>query len=267
MRRIAFAIIALLGIITTPSAFAQVSTITQAKALAGNVTPGDTAGYPITISQPGAYRLDSNLTVPNGQYGIFVGVNNVDIDMNGFTLTGSGVGTYGVISNSGESRIHDGVINRFRYSGIYLRNNAWTIDNMQIVRNGGMGVDSSNFQYLTIQKSLIAANGGYGIQAGDNASIYVSTVSNNSIGVVCNYKCRVESSTLSNNTTYGAYMGSGIALGNIFAENGELAIRDDATLDVGQASNIFIGNSAASASLNQRQGIDLTPNQCVGKPC
>jgi hypothetical protein len=34
--------------------------IDQNKALAGNVTPGDTPGFPVIISQPGSYRLDSN---------------------------------------------------------------------------------------------------------------------------------------------------------------------------------------------------------------
>ena len=30
--------------------------IDQTKALAGNVTPGDTPGFPVTISLPGSYR-------------------------------------------------------------------------------------------------------------------------------------------------------------------------------------------------------------------
>ena len=39
--------------------------INQAKALAGGVTAGDTAGFPATISQSGSYRLTGNLTVPD----------------------------------------------------------------------------------------------------------------------------------------------------------------------------------------------------------
>ncbi|NWG73776.1 MAG: hypothetical protein HXY24_04090 [Rubrivivax sp.] len=35
--------------------------ITQAKALAGNVTPGDAPGFPVTISQPGKYKLAGHL--------------------------------------------------------------------------------------------------------------------------------------------------------------------------------------------------------------
>ena len=38
-----------------------VTLIDQNKALAGSVTPGDTPGFPVTISQPGSYRLSGNL--------------------------------------------------------------------------------------------------------------------------------------------------------------------------------------------------------------
>jgi hypothetical protein len=75
--------------------------IDQNKALAGNVTPGDTANFPVTISQPGSYRLSSNLTVPSGQSGIVITVPNVTIDLNGFGITssvqGPGSGAFGII--------------------------------------------------------------------------------------------------------------------------------------------------------------------------
>ena len=37
--------------------------IDQNRALAGNVTPGDAPGFPVTLSQPGSYRLSGNLRV------------------------------------------------------------------------------------------------------------------------------------------------------------------------------------------------------------
>ena len=39
--------------------------IDQNRALAGNVTPGDTPGLPVSITQPGSYKLSGNLTLPN----------------------------------------------------------------------------------------------------------------------------------------------------------------------------------------------------------
>jgi hypothetical protein len=60
--------------------------ITQAKALSENVTPGDTAGFPVTLSRSGAYVFGSSLTVPADKDCIQANAHNIDMDMNGFTL-------------------------------------------------------------------------------------------------------------------------------------------------------------------------------------
>src|SRR5882724_9211008 len=62
--------------------------ITQAKALAGNVTPGDAAGFPVTITVPGSYVLAGNLEVPVSKTGIVVNATEVSIDLNGFRING-----------------------------------------------------------------------------------------------------------------------------------------------------------------------------------
>src|SRR6266850_592227 len=60
--------------------------IDQNRALAGNVTPGDAPGFPISITQPGSYRLSGNLTVPAATNGIEISASNVTIDLNGFSI-------------------------------------------------------------------------------------------------------------------------------------------------------------------------------------
>lgn len=72
---------------TAAAAFAQ-ATIDHNKALAGGINPGDAPGYPITLSQPGSYKLMSNLVVPAGQGGIEITANNVTLDLNGFSIVG-----------------------------------------------------------------------------------------------------------------------------------------------------------------------------------
>src|SRR5580693_1218836 len=63
--------------------------INQANALAGNVTPGDAPGFPVTISVAGSYRLSSNLTVPDANTdAIDITVSHVTIDLNGFSIIG-----------------------------------------------------------------------------------------------------------------------------------------------------------------------------------
>ena len=66
-----------------------VKLIDQAAATNGNVTPGDSRGFPVTISQSGSYRLSSNLTVPDAYTNaIEIRANHVTLDLNGFTISG-----------------------------------------------------------------------------------------------------------------------------------------------------------------------------------
>lgn len=66
--------------------------INQARALAGNVTVGDTPGFPVSINTAGYYVLTSNLTVPNqNTTAIQVNASNVTIDLNGFAIQGPNV--------------------------------------------------------------------------------------------------------------------------------------------------------------------------------
>src|SRR5437588_2480577 len=68
--------------------------IDQNRALAGNVTPGDAPGFPVTISVAGSYRLSGNLTVPDANTtAIEVTADSVTIDLNGFSIIGPTVCT------------------------------------------------------------------------------------------------------------------------------------------------------------------------------
>lgn len=81
--------LALLTLTAGGQAWAQ-ATIDQNKALAGNLSPGDAPGFPITLSVPGSYKLTGNLVVPAGLNGIEITGDNVTLDLNGFRIAGSG---------------------------------------------------------------------------------------------------------------------------------------------------------------------------------
>ena len=69
-----------------------VTLIDQNHAMAGNITPGDTPGFPVSINLPGTYKLASNLVVPNASTtAILINVDNVTIDLNGFAILGPNV--------------------------------------------------------------------------------------------------------------------------------------------------------------------------------
>ena len=66
-----------------------VTLIDQRAAMAGKVTSGDTAGFPVTISQSGSYKLTGNLTVPDAMTtAIQITADDVMLDLNGFAIIG-----------------------------------------------------------------------------------------------------------------------------------------------------------------------------------
>jgi len=70
--------------------------IDQSHALSGNVTSGDTPGFPVTISQSGSYRLSGNLTVTDfNTTAIQITADFVTLDLNGFSIVGPAFCTNG----------------------------------------------------------------------------------------------------------------------------------------------------------------------------
>ena len=98
----------------------------QADALAGNVTPGDAPGFPVTLSAIGVYRLSGNLLPTAGTDGIDVTAPDVTIDMFGFRLAGAGAALNGINGHQRALTVLNGTIRGFTASGIladsdYLR--------------------------------------------------------------------------------------------------------------------------------------------------
>jgi hypothetical protein len=267
MHRIAFAVASILGIFIALPALAEGEiVITQAKALAGNVTPGDTAGFPVTLSRAGAYVMASNLTVPSGSYGFYITANNVDLDMNGFVLSGGGVGNYGLVSHLyGESRIHDGVISGFRSYGIYVRASGWTIEDMQIVRNGGSGIDAMNTTGITVQNSVIASNGAYGAVVRKGVFRNNTVTENANIGIYIDRGGYVEGNYIENNFKGISIDGGGVITANSIIANQSYGI-ENGSLRASISNNSLVDNNGIGAE-QIFGGVNAYGNTCVGKPC
>ena len=64
--------------------------INQTCAVQTGCFAGDTAGFPVTISETGSYRLTGNLSLgSNAVMGIRIQAPNVELDLGGFTLRGT----------------------------------------------------------------------------------------------------------------------------------------------------------------------------------
>ena len=257
MNRIAFACLAFALLIAAGPARALtndhgVIVFTQADALAGGVTPGDTPGFPVTLSVPGAsYRLGSSLTVATGANGIEVRANDVAIDMSGFTLAGSGVGRNGITSFNRNLRVANGQVRGFINDGI-----------------------RTIALFLSVEKMVVTANGRYGVHADivdtndldtvSFASVVDSKVTNNGAdGVRCWRQCRVENSFVSSNGGNGiTFVALGwLALGNAISLNAGYGIY--ATGSGGAGNNFLTLNTTGSLG---GAVIHMQPNAC-NPPC
>lgn len=87
---------------------------------------GDDPGYPAELQQPGGYRLTSNLSVNQTTTAIKIEGDNVELDLNGFSIRGptncnfdattgvscssTGIG-FGIVINADRAVIRDGSVN------------------------------------------------------------------------------------------------------------------------------------------------------------
>jgi hypothetical protein len=141
--------------------------------------PGDTAGWPVTITESGSYVLSSNLTTEdNNQVLISVQASNVSINLNGFSLigpvscsgvppncdaaTGSGDGIR-LANNLHAVRIHNGSIRGMGQYGIQLPGTrGFSLYDLHFSENRRSAILTANAGGM-IRNIVIANNGEHGI--------------------------------------------------------------------------------------------------------
>lgn len=180
---------------------------------------------PYTISSSGSYYIAANLDGSSG--GIDVDVDNVTIDLMGFTLDGGGsVDDHGIdLIDRSNVTIMSGTIRRFGGAGIYSGSGSGyyiKVLEMQVLENGILGSSSSSSGiYLDgsnnhIIRCIVSNNGGYGIYAR---------------GAV------IDQNIVHNNGGYYGIFGSTITGNRITSHQGTMAIS-------GQYGGTITGNTA-----------------------
>jgi hypothetical protein len=224
--------------LATPAHAAGEILLTHAKALAGNVTPGDPPGYPIVLTRPGSYQLASNLFTAANKITIQVTSDNVTIDLNGFTLHGSGVAFHGIVGSVDNVTIRGGTITGFKFDGINAQGNKWIVENMRVVNNGRDGVLLAQ-AFATVTGNMV--------------------IENVASGIVCGTRCLVEGNNSSQNGAHGISIGGGMVLGNVLVGNGGFGIQGFTV--TGYGNNTLSLNNGESGT--QISGVvALQPNLC-----
>jgi hypothetical protein len=244
---IAAALLVALAVPPTAPAFADGETlITHAKALAGNVTPGDTAGYPVTISIPGIFELASNLFVAADKIGIQVTSPYVTIDLNGFLMQGSNVAWYGIAGGVDSVIITNGIIAQFEFDGIIGTGNRWVVERMQVLDNGRHGIALE--------------------LPGQRHRVHDSTVAgNDATGIRCTW-CVISANVVTDNGGYGINSGGATVVENYIALNADYGLITGA-LGSGFAHNTVYANNGGFAVNQVLNTQALHPNICEGTAC
>jgi hypothetical protein len=155
--------------------------INQTRAIAGGVTAGDTAGFPVTLSQPGSYRLTGNLDVPGNRDGVQIEADDVTLDLNGFTIFSSGEVGFndGILIPLNEAlnvEIRNGTVRRFFRHGIFgLNSTQVRVIKVRAVDNLGDGMRLEGQSSLVDQCAAID-NGIFGINAAGDGSLVINSV-------------------------------------------------------------------------------------------
>jgi hypothetical protein len=212
--------------------------ITHAKALAGNVTPGDTPGYLVTLSKPGTYKLASNLFAPANKIGIQVTNPYVTIDLNGFLMQGSDVASYGITGVVNSVTIENGTIARFKFDGIHGTGKYWIVDNMRSLENGRDGIFLD--QFALIKSSVVVENAARGIRA--------------------SYSSLIQGNTVSQNGTIGIDTDWSSVAGNAVVANGKYGLSGGGY--TGYSDNTLVFNNGVGAEA--AYVLPQHPNACLG---
>lgn len=238
-----FAMVAMLGLSASARAAGGVIEINQAVVNAAG-------GFPYNISANGSYRLSGNLTVSSTTADAIVigsSVNNVTIDLNGFSITGPG----GANTGNGIHQLGFGLL---------------TVENGSITGfsgGGSSGNGVTTFSNAIVRNMQVSGNDvGIDVPSG---VISGNTANNNVIGIYCTSGgCVISGNTANNNSSHGInYNGSGsVITGNTALTNGGIGLLG------GDSTNAYGGNVMNGNGFKDVQGgTSLGNNLCSGTIC
>lgn len=251
--------------------------IDHAKAMAGGATPGDTPGYPVTISQPGSYRLASNLVQPNANTDVIViTAESVTLDLNGFAILGATVCTAdrspsctGGGSATSVAQAGRGIVTADNTSNVTVRNGTVQgMGNAGIVLHGGGHL----VEYVHARSN---AFGGILIFAGDDNTPSIAqhnraarnAIGNSFAGAFSGPGILVERGMARNNTADSTGIGIRVQLGSA---SHNVVTHNFSGLEFGAVGNSsFFGNVMLDNTFHFQPGgtINLGQNQCGAAAC
>jgi hypothetical protein len=237
--------------------------IDQRAALGGKVTTNDLAGFPVTISQSGSYRLTTNLVVPDASMtAIEITADDVTLDLNGFSIIGPNVctpnptrctfssggigvmavGPAGVVSPA-NVRVMNGTVRGMGAHGIRMMGDGTVVERVNSVSNGGPGIVVGEGSVID---SVAKLNGSGAAIVGSRVRGCVS--SHNVFGIFIRPGGVAIGNIASANAAGGISVSNATAMGN--TANGNTGYGIDATCPGVLSGNTAFGNAGVNIRTN-----------------
>lgn len=208
-------------------------------------------GYPYVITQPGSYRLTSNLTVPNeNTSGIKVNVSHVTIDLGGFAIQGpvvctgqadtlacapigGGEGIVGAIGTRDVS-VFKGSVTGMGNSGIDLNDDS-RIEDVTATGNGDTGI----YAHTGIVRNDVATyNYADGVMMSEGIIDHVTSQYNYIDGLYANSGTVMDSFS-GENGGHGLHIGDRVVFrGSAFIDNGGGTLLNNGTTLLNGGGNL-----------------------------
>ncbi|MEM1081225.1 MAG: hypothetical protein AAGH65_06545 [Pseudomonadota bacterium] len=163
----------------------------------------DAPGWPVELTEPGSYRLTSNLTVSgiNTVDAVLIASSNVSMNLNGYSNRGdvtcfgndpicfAGFAQFGVVTSSNEMnniQISNGWVTGFDQDCIDLQGQHSIVRDVQIAHCGENGLDVPNGFVERVMVHTVGANGGrFGRTTSVQNSRFINSRLAGVVGGVC----------------------------------------------------------------------------------
>lgn len=219
--------------------------INQVCAVGAGCFAGDAAGFPVTITNRGSYRLTSNLTVADANTtAVSVQSEFVTVDLGGFHIRGvtdctptptvcAPLGTGSGVAVDTSSRfaveVRNGTVSRMGASGVVVAGEG-VVEQIRAEENGGIGIVGGNpavfVSHARVRNNVAHFNGSHGIQTGEGAVVTGNVATRNAAdGINCDFSSTVSGNSASRNGEDGIDCEDG----SVVAEN-SVTFNGDATL-------------------------------------
>jgi hypothetical protein len=227
--------------------------INQACAVNTGCFAGDTAGYPVTITSPGSYRLTGNL-VPGGR--IEISVDSVTLDLNGNEIGQASPAA--IVSTGRDTRVTNGVVGGSgSSSSIVITGIRAHVDNVRTegsVQVGFGAVVMNSHIYGGSTDSDPAA-----LEAGGGSVVTGNTVRGESNVIVAGSRSVVRN----NSITTGTFGSTGISCSSCIIDSNAIFMVNDSNSGIVASESVVRNNVVSGTGLQLELGNGISCSRCT----